>query len=935
MVGQIEPRRPDSGMFNFTQTTLHFISFLPPFGVKLHSGFTICTDSAQQTMPSFQKYLKPLLWLIVAIFSVFQVSGKGSDLVKKSLRQVKEGNLNDAYKSLETARQKKTDDFGIDYVYSIYFLSPYQKTLKLDSSYIFCLSAIEKFRKEDAEGKQKYVKLQIDSAELFSRKDYLDSLGFSQAERLESEAAYQYFLEKFPQSTRAETARQKRASLAFQQAKQQNSFDAFMAFLDKYPDAGEARSAKEISDLLVFENTAKKGKISDWEAFIEKNPNNPYVIKAQNRLYELATLYHQSESYLQFIGNYPANPNVGKAWEWIFFLDKASKSMYQMSVAYEGFPLLRFETRFRNRDEYLITFIERGKFGLMRGKGAIFIQPKFDSIPEDYRCELTRANFVKTFYKHKVTIFSMDSIPVSDGEYDNAEWFSDGILKVFKGGKQGLISLSGYQILGARYESIVRLTQNLLSIQQGSRYFLFSTKGQKIDIPGLDEVFSAGSYIACRMGEKFALVSENDLLKSLLNEDPELEFKYTSIEKTGHEKLILFQKEEVNYLSGNKVMVVKAKTGSQIDECPWGILVSKGDAVNVTDSNGNALPKDFEAIRIHGNLAVARQQGKFGLIDRQGKTFVEFGFDSISLLLRSSFLARRGTKKYLIFESGKKIYFSGNRQPEVLRYTTPKGIFASYFLVLTDSIDRKAVFTRQGKQILPYAYDQITLLDQHLFSVVQDKKVGIADTNGSLLIKPSLSGASAIIRDFICVTKGKQFTILNPYTKKAVVSNLTGIAKNFGNSRSLFVVRIQDKAGLIDLAGKYIVPCQYEEVMYWNPTRCLVRKNGFWYFYMLESGKELVKAMKSIRVLMERDNETIYEVEADKKVGIESTLRGEIAPTDQDEIIPFDAPNGMYFFAGRRVQQSSVYNLSYIGQNGELIKTQLLTEDEYEDILCD
>ena len=886
-------------------------------------------------MPSVKNLLKPLLWLIMAGCSVFQVSGKGNDLVKKSLRQVKEGNLNDAFKTLETARLKKINDFGIDYVYSIYFLSPYQKTLKLDSSYVFCLSAIEKFRKEDAEGKQKYVKLQIDSAELFSRKDYLDSLGFSQAARLESEAAYQYFLEKFPQSTRAETARQKRASLAFQQAKQQNSYDAFMAFLDKYPDAGEASSAKEISDLLVFENTAKKGKISDWELFIEKNPNNPYVIKAQNRLYELATLYHQTESYLQFISNYPANPNVSKAWEWVFFMDKASKSLYQMTVAYEGFPQLRFETRFRNRDEQLITFIERGKFGLMRGKGEVFIQPKFDSIPEDYRCEFTRANFVKAFHNQKATIFSMDSVPVSDGEYDNAEWFADGILKVFKGGKQGLISLSGYQILGARYESIIRLTQNLLSIQQGTRYFLFTTKGQKIDIPGLDEVFSAGSYIACRMGEKFALVSENDLLKSLQNDDPELEFKYTSIEKAGREKLILFQKDEVNYLSGNKVLVVKAKTGSVIQDCPWGILVAKGDAVNVIDSNGNALPKDFEAIRIHGNLAVAKQQGKFGLIDRQGKTFVEFGFDSISLLLRSSFLARKGSKKYLIFESGKKIYFSGSRQPEVLRYTTPKGIFASYFLVVSDSTDHKAVFTHQGKQILSYAYDQITLLDQHLFSVMHDKKVGIADTNGSLLIKPSLSGASPITRDVICVAKGKLFTILNPYSKKVVAANLTGIAKNFGSSRSLFVVRMQDKAGLIDMAGKFVVPCQYEEIMYWNPTRCLVRKNGFWYFYMLESGKELVKAMKSIRILMERDNETIYEVEADKKVGIESTLRGEIAPTDHDEIIPFDSPDGMYFFAGRRVQQSSVYNLSYIGQNGELIKTQLLTEDEYEDILCD
>jgi hypothetical protein len=123
--------------------------------------------------------------------------------------------------------------------------------------------------------------------------------------------------------------------------------------------------------------------------------------------------------------------------------------------------------------------------------------------------------------------------------------------------------------------------------------------------------------------------------------------------------------------------------------------------------------------------------------------------------------------------------------------------------------------------------------------------------------------------------------------------------------------------------------------MYWNPTRCLVKRNGFWYFYQLDTGKELVKAIKNIRVLAERDNETIYEVEADKKVGIESTLRGEIAPTDNDEIVPFESNAGLFFFAGRRVAQSSVYNLSYFDQNGDLIKTQLLTEDEYDQIVCD
>ena len=867
----------------------------------------------------------------------FQAMGKasGGDKVKKSLKLVKQGNLPEALKLLQTTRSKLQDDFGIDYVFSLYFLSPYQKTLKLDSSYAFCLSAIAKFEKEDAEGKKRYLKLEIDSAELYSRKDYLDSLGFSQAQRLESEAAYQYFLERFPQSRLAETAKQKRASLAFQRAKSENSFDAFMAFLDKYPDAEQARSAKEISDLLVFENTAKKGKLSDWQTFIERNPNNPYVLKAQNRLYEVATSSHTPEAYFQFITDFPDNPNTSRAWEWIFYLDQAPKNLYQLSQKYPGLPLVSFESKLEARGNRLIAYMERGKYGLMLGQGQTFIKPIFDSISEDYKCETVWCGFVKTFRKHRAVIFSLDSVPISDGEYDNAELFADGILKVFKGGRQGLISMAGYQILGPRYENIARLNQNLLSIQQGSKFYLFTTKGQKIDVPAMDEVIPAGRYFALRQGEKYALVAESEILQNLQNQPVDLQFKYSKVTRIGEDRLILYQGNEVFYFAKNKLLVLQAKPTDVYTDSPWGLQIQKPDGVLIVDTLGNAFSRTYESLRINGQVAIAKLNNRFGLVTRAGNPLVELTYDTISLLLRNSFLAKKGSKKFLIFENGKRVYFSGNKAPEVLRFITTRSIQASYFILLTDSADRKSVYNKQGRQLIPYQFDQVGLLDQHLFYMVANKKVGVADTNGRILIKPILSGASPLNKEYICVARGRSFSIVNPYTQRQIPATLTSLAKPYGQSKWFFIVRIKDKAGLMDGSGKLIIPCVYEEIMYWNPTRCLVKKNGFWYFYMVESGKELVKAMKSVRILLQRDNETIYEVESDKKVGVESTLRGEIAPTDNDEIVPFEAGPNVYFFAGRRVQSSSVYNLSYIDQNGELIKTQLLTEDEYDRIVCD
>lgn len=915
-----------------------FLPYFTFFGNRCRNWYKIALYLSSPGPYLMDSKKTPLffLFLFVSFFGIDgQAVGGGSSYVKKSLAQVKEGNLNEAAKTFQRARAKNEDDFGLDFVVSVYFLSPYQKTLKLDSSYFFCLSAIEKFKKESPSGKLKYVKLNIDSAELFSRKDYLDSLGFSQAERLESEAAYQYFLEKFPQSRLAEEARQKRVSLAFQRAKKENSYEAFMAFLDRYPDAEQARTAKEISDLLVFENTAKKGKIADWENFIEKNPNNPYVLKAQNRIFELSTLEHNPVKYKQFIDRYPANPNVSKAWEWIFFLEKNAKSPAELAGRYPGFPSLQFDFRFNLRGENLITFIERGKFGLMLRQGKTLIKPNFDSIPEDYRCEPVWAGFVKIFKNRKASIFCLDSFPVSDGEFDDAEWFAEGMLKTNKNGKQGLISMTGSPILGCRYESILRLNQNLLSIQQGNRYFLFTTKGQKIDLPQMDEVLSAGRFILLRSGNKYCLAAENEILKSQLNEPPNLEFMYSGLEKPGDKKLILFHEKGLIFLYGNKIIPLPAGPKASFSDCPWGIIVAEEDGVFSVDTLGNVLPGKFKQVVPAGNHALVKSGDRFGIMGPSWKKWIDFQYDTIFHLLRNSFMGRRGDKKYLIFESGKTIGFPLRRNPEVLHFPGVKGNPGSYFIVLTDSLDRKAVFNKSGKQLLPFQYEQIDRLDAQLFALQSGRKTGIADTSGRILIKPSLTGASPLNRDYICTAKGKSFSILNPFTKKTIPAELTAIARPYGQIKWLFIVRVRDRAGLMDASGKMIIPAVYEDLMYWNPTRCLVKKNGYWYFYLIESGKELVKAMKSIAKMSERENETIYLVEADKKVGLESTLSGELSPTDSDEIVPFEWNSHAVFFAGRRVQSSSVYNLSYVDQNGQLIKTQLLTEAEYERIVCD
>ncbi len=858
--------------------------------------------------------------------------------VKKTFQLIRQGNLAEARLLVEKARLKGKADYGMDYVFSQYYISPYQKTIHLDSAYLLCLSAISKYKSETTEGKARYRKLKveylrIDSAEIFARKDYLDSLGFAQAEKEPSEAAYFDFIQRFPSSSKAVLARERSAAIAYKKAEDENSYQAFERFLVKYPDAGQASQAKEIREMMIFQNAAKKGRIADWEEFIKNHPNNRYVLKAKEKIYILSTRTHEASGYFSFIQKYPAYPAVSLAWEWIYYLESERLGLNELIQRYPGFPEANFVNRERLKGVQLIPFSERGKFGWMDVKGRPIIRARFDSIAEDARCEVASLRFLKAFHKGKVSVFCQDSFPSTELDFDDAEWFQPGLIKVWRSGKQGLFHLGGYPVLEPIYDDISALTSKLLVVKQDGRQLLFTNKGNAVPYHVADEITPAGSYLAFQSGKKFALVKEAEVLQNIENEPVHPEYRYREMERFDANRLVLYEDEAAHFITSGNTTMLRAGKGVKVRPCDWGVLLEESGIVSIVDSAGNRLSGDFESIQAEGNAAIVRKKGLFGLINRRGGQIFPVQYDSLQPFFSGIFQGWKKGRRSILFESGKEVAYSGTFSPDLLR---PGGqTTAAWYVLLTDSMGMKAVYNRSGRQIIPFSYSQIYMPDKHWFSLEKDKKFGLADTSGKILLKPEYSGISPITAEFVCLSKGKTFSVYNLSTQKTLLSNLSGVARRLGTARNLFVVRMQDKAGIIDQQGKQVVPCQYDDVLFWSQSKCMVKKAGFWYGFILGTGKELVKPIKKITLVSDRDNEQIYEIESEGKVGIESTLRGELAATQYDRIVPFDLPSGICFFLGSRVQQSSVFNLVYIDSHGTPFKTQYLTEEEYEGILCE
>lgn len=126
---------------------------------------------------------------------------------------------------------------------------------------------------------------------------------WEQAQQQNTIAAYEEFVERYPESPQAEQARSRieaqRAEQAWTDARQRNTVDAYRDFLQSYPDAAAADQARE--QLATLERAAAWGTLADSEeisalrAFADKYGESEEAAVARRRISELEARAAEAE----------------------------------------------------------------------------------------------------------------------------------------------------------------------------------------------------------------------------------------------------------------------------------------------------------------------------------------------------------------------------------------------------------------------------------------------------------------------------------------------------------------------------------------------------------------------------------------------------------------------------------------------------------------
>ena len=436
------------------------------------------------------------------------------------------------------------------------------------------------------------------------------------------------------------------------------------------------------------------------------------------------------------------------------------------------------------------TIYDNGKWGVINSYGETVIKPMYNEmivIPDN-----TKPVFICTYdvdyskgtYKSKALNESEKDIITG---YDKVEtlanysddlgiWYEKNVLRVQKNQKYGLVDFSGKELLKCEYENIEALQgiENSLIITKDGKIGLCDNLGNVIIEPKYQKVEKIednykNGYIVVDSENKYGIIGFD---KSVI-----LECKYEEIKGIyGGSNLFVIKtdgKYQVINKSGDTVLEDKFDEAEAISGDY--IVAEKGGKYGVVDINGETkINFEYNQIKVAGKNYIAKKANKFGVIDIEENEKIPFDYININYVPAGDlFVADYIENENLV----SKIYdqnFKEKLTGTVLDINTAKGYIRvnvngeykyynfkfeekqSSTLLTTNSLflskknGKYGFLDKDGKVVVDYIYDDATEQNTSGYAAIKkDGLWGSIDTKGNVVIKPEYNLDNNVKIDFI------------------------------------------------------------------------------------------------------------------------------------------------------------------------------------------
>ncbi len=513
----------------------------------------------------------------------------------------------------------------------------------------------------------------------------------------------------------------KRDSMAFTDASVPGSSAQFSAFLENYPLSEYRQQAQEDFYLAQYREQTDQGRLLDYIAFLRNFPDNPHTADAENRIYEIVTQPNTIRAYKQFIEAYPDNHNVDNAWRKLYQLymyDYSDERIAQFEAEYPQYPFKDdLEKDLDLMTLRLLPYKSGTRYGLMNTAGVRYTGPDYEYIG------FFREGLALAAKNGKYGYIDKNNETVIPFLYDSGTDFEDGRAIVELDGKTGIIDRTGQEVLPIRFEDIGSFSETLIYGKKDSLYAYYDRFGKQRIPERFTEAFAfnkkrAKVYIDDRQTyidiygnylfppEYESLEVFNDSLYVFGEED-----LYGIISKRGY---IVFPAvfEEVGQLVGNRALIVQDGLIGYLDE----------KAHLAVEPAFETFPNFVEFGTFRDGMAVVRQKGKYGAIDRNGKFSIPAIYTSMGEL-----------SELIAVSKGKEFGFVDRKNNLKIPMTYEYAESFNDGFAIVQQLAQLGVINSSNILVIPTKYSEISRLNKNMFVVNSGARQGLYSTNGELL----------------------------------------------------------------------------------------------------------------------------------------------------------------------------------------------------------
>lgn len=867
-------------------------------------------------------------FLSISIFFICLSFGLTGQSLKRIAKSIDKNEFEKANELIQKGLEKDTANFGLYYFKSIYFLNNSISQYNLDSARI-CIEKSLALRKNSTEDQRDdWLKTERSETLIDSTKIAVIDLTFQREQLRLSAGSMKYFLKLFPNSHLEKKAIALRDSIAFEDAKKISGWKNYELYMDEYPDSKYFYAAKKRYDSLLFEDKTKSKTLDSYVAFLSTYPSTPYRNESEAIIFKKMTIDHDPENYKDFISEYPNSYLRGKSADILYYQFKAGaiSSLSDILIIHpRSDSLIKLHGL---EEKTLIPVSLDGGFGFMDNQGVMLSALKYDELSSAYNCGNVTTEWLLVKSDDKWNAINR----VGNKIVSNVTAIDEvGDELVIVGTSEGsrLYHKSGFPIATFEVLKANVIFNKWIGFQSKKHWGLMTFSGEVVIEPKYDEILQEGAFTIIATNNKYLITNKTQLDSLTKLTDFTAKFTYTDYEII-NDSLVLGIDESKECLINSRLTQIVALKEHEINFTKNITYTKAADGFRLYDNQaGKLMDTTVKKLKKNDSWLAVKDSLSWKLIpsgDPMSRLNLEV--DSVNFIDGNFAFVQKNDSSFILFDSAKMHYLKESEKYQLLSdgnsFSTTKR-----FLLKSDKTNKR-LLDQSGMIVFEGKADEIKYLNDSLIIMVTRGKYGIYQLQKGYLKKPIYDGMNSA-EGLVLLLKNNLIGCHDLSNNATIPPEYQSRIERFGDN---YVVVKNNKVGVIDQKQQLIIPFDYDELLAWNDTSYLAKKDSEWSLRSYHDAT-ILKGIQNISKWNNYEDEEYYQINVDGKYGIIHPSKGILVPARYNEIINLNTSASPLFFAEEHLEAADFYVVTYFDSAGETIKSQAYRPSEYQLIYCD